>query len=351
MLNLEQKIFIVQTYGSGNSISLKYVLHIFREKYPQVEVTISTARRLIKLFQATGSVEKKRKQKKCYDENDAATIVALDSIAENPRLSLRARSTVLNISKSELQRIYDANNIKAFKPRYLHTLEEGDEAYRLYFCACLGEKILENRDFHRKIIFSDESTFTTNGTVSSQNCRFWAKETPDFVIHGKRQYFQKVNVWCAVSYDLGIIGPYFIETVLNQVSYLQILERFFGEYLEHLPIDQRRTLYYQHDGCPAHSTARVTEWLNATFPNQWIGRNGPIKWPPRSPDITVSDFYLWGRLKQIVYSEPLPNDRELLKQRIKDACNTVTIEEIRSCYEKFREKIEKCFENGGSYIE
>lgn len=89
----------------------------------------------------------------------------------------------------------------------------------------------------------------------------------------------------------------------------------------------------------------MTEWQNATSPNRWIGRNGPIEWPPRSPDITISDAYLWSRLKEIVYSEPLPNDRELLKQRIRNACNSLTIQEIRNSYQRFREDIEKCFEN------
>jgi len=34
-------------------------------------------------------------------------------------------------------------------------------------------------------------------------------------------------------------------------------------------------------------------FLDATFPNRWIGRDGPTPWPPRSPDITTSlDFFL-----------------------------------------------------------
>jgi hypothetical protein len=28
------------------------------------------------------------------------------------------------------------------------------------------------------------------------------------------------------------------------------------------------------------------------FPGRWVGRDGPIPWPPRSPDITPLDFYL-----------------------------------------------------------
>ena len=34
---------------------------------------------------------------------------------------------------------------------------------------------------------------------------------------------------------------------------------------------------------------------------QWIGRVGPIPWPPRSPNLTPLDFFVWGFLKQEVY--------------------------------------------------
>ena len=31
-------------------------------------------------------------------------------------------------------------------------------------------------------------------------------------------------------------------------------------------------------------------FLDATFPNRWIGRDDPTPWPPRSPDITALDL-------------------------------------------------------------
>lgn len=35
----------------------------------------------------------------------------------------------------------------------------------------------------------------------------------------------------------------------------------------------------------------------------WIGRRGPIEWPPKSPDITPMDFsYVWEHLKEVEYS-------------------------------------------------
>jgi len=63
--------------------------------------------------------------------------------------------------------------------------------------------------------------------------------------------------------------------------------------------------------------------LDVTFPNRWIGRDGPTPWPPRSPDITLLDFFLWRYVKDKVFSTPVP-DITNLKARITDAFATVT---------------------------
>ncbi|GBN98620.1 hypothetical protein AVEN_272953-1 [Araneus ventricosus] len=59
----------------------------------------------------------------------------------------------------------------------------------------------------------------------------------------------------------------------------------------------------QQDGAPPHYGNIVREFLDATFPQRWIGRGAAMAWPPRSPDITPLDFYVWGYVKQHVYSE------------------------------------------------
>ncbi|GBL73407.1 hypothetical protein AVEN_159418-1 [Araneus ventricosus] len=65
------------------------------------------------------------------------------------------------------------------------------------------------------------------------------------------------------------------------------------------------------------------EFLDTTFPQRWIGRCAVMAWPPRSPDITPLDFYLWGYVKQYVYSESI-NDINHLKQRIMHVIHSVT---------------------------
>ena len=63
--------------------------------------------------------------------------------------------------------------------------------------------------------------------------------------------------------------------------------------------------------------------MDAAFTNKWIGRDGPTPWPPRSPDITPIDFFLWGYVKDKVFSTPVP-DITNLKARITDAFATIT---------------------------
>jgi hypothetical protein len=38
----------------------------------------------------------------------------------------------------------------------------------------------------------------------------------------------------------------------------------------------------------------VRNHLDREMDGRWIGRGGPIAWPPRLPDLTPLDFFLWG---------------------------------------------------------
>lgn len=348
MLTLEQKIFVIQCYGLGQ-VSLQFVKEQFTEKYG-IRLSKMGISKLIKKFEVTGSVLDKKKRKKPLDEDDAATLLALDSINEDHRLSLRKRATYCGIGKTHLQRIYKENKIRPYKPKFLHTLQPGDEDKRLLFCVTLGEKILENRNYHKYIIFSDESTFTTNGVVSSQNCRHWSRDNPHFTINTKSQYYKKINVWCAISYDK-VIGPYFFDTTVNQNSYLEMLQTFFWEEMENFNLEFRQNCIFQQDGCPAHASRVVCNWCNEKFGEKWIGRNGPILWPPRSPDISPLDFYLWGMLKQKIYQRDFGNNLALLKEAIREAILDIQPEELHKVYQELRNRLETCTQAGGSLFE
>jgi hypothetical protein len=71
-----------------------------------------------------------------------------------------------------------------------------------------------------------------------------------------------------------------------------------------VPLAVRQRLWFQHDGVPAHYGEDVWQWLNMTYPGRWIGHGGLIAWPPRSPDLTLMDYFLWEHLKEQVYTVP-----------------------------------------------
>src|SRR5215469_8152841 len=77
----------------------------------------------------------------------------------------------------------------------------------------------------------------------------------------------------------------------------------------------RSQMYFQHDGAPPHYTRHVRDYLNESFPNRWLGRGGPVAWPPRSPDLTPLDYYLWSHMKTLVY-ETKVDSRAALRDRI-----------------------------------
>ena len=48
------------------------------------------------------------------------------------------------------------------------------------------------------------------------------------------------------------------------------------------------------------------------------------KMPPRSPDLSPCDFFIWVFVKGLVFIPPLPANIEEMKQRITAALETVT---------------------------
>lgn len=102
-----------------------------------------------------------------------------------------------------------------------------------------------------------------------------------------------------------------------------MIETVLSDYIDDLPLAVLRSTYYQHDGAPAHRTAAVTRCLTSMFDDRLIGyRTLPAAWPPRSPDLTPMDFFLWGYLKNEVYRRPISNVQEL-RDRITAACRAI----------------------------
>ncbi|GFS54100.1 down syndrome cell adhesion molecule [Trichonephila clavipes] len=52
-------------------------------------------------------------------------------------------------------------------------------------------------DFHKRILFSDETHFWLNGYVNKQNCRIWSEANPQVYVETPL-HPEKLTVWCAL---------------------------------------------------------------------------------------------------------------------------------------------------------
>lgn len=204
---------------------------------------------------------------------------------------------------------YHYQRVQALRPQ--------DFLPRMEFC----EWIRNHQELVPFIMWSDEATFNRDGVFNIRNNHFYSQENPRMV---RRRNFQdrfSINVWAAIINDR-LIGPIEIPARLNAIEYLNFLQTRLEPILDDLPLNIRHQLHFQHDGAPAHYGVNVRNWLNERFVGRWIGRGGPTPWPPRSPDLNPLDYYLWGRIKDIVYATEV-NTEEELRERIRLAENEI----------------------------
>jgi hypothetical protein len=92
----------------------------------------------------------------------------------------------------------------------------------------------------------------------------------------------------------------------------------------------------------------VDHWLIRQFSGRWIGRRGPVEWPPTSPGLISRDIYLRGHLKATVYRVKIQNTGHL-KESIRDACARVTPDVLKCVRHKWKRRISKCCQCNGAH--
>jgi hypothetical protein len=144
-----------------------------------------------------------------------------------------------------------------------------------------------------------------------------------------------------------IIGPFFfIENTITANVYLDMLMNFEVPQLE----DLQPHVIFQQDVAPPHLGLCVSDFLNEQFPDRWTGRDGPIPWPPRSPDITPLDFFLWGYVRDIVYRTKVRNIDDL-KHRIAEAIATIDAQILEKTWAEIEYRLDVLRATKGAHIE
>lgn len=109
---------------------------------------------------------------------------------------------------------------------------------------------------------------------------------------------------------------------VNGERYRSMITNFFLPKMEELnSVD----MWFQQDGATSHTAGETMDQLRDQFGERLISRFGAVNWPPRSCDLTPLDFFLWGYVKSLVYTDN-PNSIAALETNIERVMAEIPVE-------------------------
>lgn len=266
-------------------------------------------------------------------------------IEDDPNVSTRRISNTLGVSQSSVVRCLHKKKYHPYKPTFVQELSDDDHDRRLEFCQWILNSSLQHPQFHLRIVFSDEAVFHVNGTVNKHNLHYWSTENPKaFVekLHDRRS----VTVWAMIDHT-GVLSYDISELTMNSDRYCNVLKQHVIPFLRR---NENQSRFYQQDGAPPHYSIASRRILDENLTGRWIGRRGPVEWPPRSPDLTVCDFFLWGALRDRVYAR-LPRNTRELTACIREEITSFTSNACMKAYDSFVRRCSLCIQQEGAQFE
>ncbi|KAJ8936816.1 hypothetical protein NQ318_015283 [Aromia moschata] len=267
----------------------------------------------------------------------------LEAVEDDPSLSTRRLAHQLGFHSSlSGEHCVDKDFIRITSKRYRH-YNPVTNSNECNFVSGYWKSVITNPTFYVTYFSRMKLVLPKRGVFNMHNTHVWCDGYPHAYRNFRDQRNFSVNVWCGIVGDV-LIGPHILPDRLTGNGYLNFLQQVLPNLLEEVPLGILRQMWYLHDGTPPHFARQVRDFLNVEYPNRWICRNGPIHWPARTP----CDFYLWGHMKQLVYSEPV-NSIEDLTARIRAAAET--IREDPTVFGRVRASLERraraCIDNNG----
>lgn len=353
-LTERERISLLMMRGWGDQErGYKQVQRLFNETFRVEEnnpISKSTVIRTIRRFEETGGIKDRPKSGRSKSSsNDEKSLDVLQSFIEDPHCSIRRCAQQHEMGAASVHKILKLNKWHPFKLKLVQELSEDDFDRRVEFCDVMMQMISDDPLLLNNIVFSDEATFELSGTVNRHNCRYWSNINPHWMRADHTQHPEKVNVWAGI-FNGRVLGPFFIEGNLNAAMYENMLRDQIIPAIRNLTGGNLDEIYFQQDGAPAHYGIHVRRYLDATFHDRWIGRRGTIEWPPRSPDLTPLDYFLWGYLKDKVYVIK-PRDLDELRQRITDEIDLIPQQILRNVVAAFYNRLAHCQTVNGQQFE
>lgn len=274
-----------------------------------------------------------------FDYIDAKIITALQNY---PFHSTRSLSETLLIPRSTIIHHLEKLGFKNYNLRVVpHELSEEMKAKRVSESIQLLDllRVQKRKGFHR-ILTGDESWFYLQYSFN----RMWCLSKEE-VLEKASQKIQTKKFMITVIWNIdqfyiidlmnhneSFNSEYFIENVIKQLSnslYPQGKKPQETSYVLHI------------DNARPHNSHKTTEFLvKCGF------KRAPH--PPYSPDISPSDFYLFGYLKNKLEGEEFEDPNELLSKII-EILNSISKETLMAVFEEWIKRCEWVIKHKGDY--
>ena len=123
------------------------------------------------------------------------------------------------------------------------------------------------------------------------------------------------------------------------------VERIFVHKIEDEDIGN---IWFQQDGVKWH-TAEATLDVLRRFEDRIIIRRADVVWPPRSCDLALVDYYMWGAVKDKCYVDK-PETIDALKENIREAICEIQLYTIDNMLKNWTDRVFYCMASRGSHL-
>jgi len=120
----------------------------------------------------------------------------------------------------------------------------------------------------------------------------------------------------------------------------------FNIFVNQLDDEKLSIGYFQQDGATSHTSHAIMAEIQSFFGDRIISKG---LWPPRSPDLTPPDYFLWGYQKVRVYQNK-PRTIDALKANITEEIQAVTADVLARTFQNIPRRAQSCLDaNGGHF--
>lgn len=131
--------------------------------------------------------------------NPAREDAIMRRVRNDRRTSTRRVGRAMGISHSVVNRVLREYLMHPYHFTRVQTLMPGDREARFNFAQMFVEQTDIDNNFSRRIVWSDECTFTRDGSFNTHNMHFYNDRNPHASWNSRSQNRFKINVWAALA--------------------------------------------------------------------------------------------------------------------------------------------------------